>query len=438
MLLFGQEAVNVTAAAIAAVGLPALLWVLLWIHKELMSWLQWRSIPGPAAPHWLLGHGKHIGDQWLSARMLEWERQHGPLVATRVGPVRVLFLSEPQEASRLLRKGPHCLPKAPAIYDIYTSMTGAPHRNILSEPDGPMHTAVRRAALPAFGAASLRALVPRIVGLTQTASDIIERAGAGAAVDIQSMCERINCDVISTVTYGEDQGAVVDGNNEYLAVVRDMTEAAHHFAGDPLWQMSWLWSSRARADWRSCKRFNEFAQQLALRMSQAPQGSLQPYSVGGLLLAAKDPATGQPLCTLSRIGVELGTLASAGFEAASHGAAWALALLAMHPEAQQRLEQELQEAGLLAMHSEAQQRLEQELQEAGLLVHGKQLQPRAFEFEDCSRLRYLAAVIQETLRCAVRLRPAQQVNNLWNAAAGFVDAAAGAVAFCVAGTILLL
>lgn len=42
MLLFGQEAVNVTAAAIATVGLPALLWVLLWIHKELMSWLQWR------------------------------------------------------------------------------------------------------------------------------------------------------------------------------------------------------------------------------------------------------------------------------------------------------------------------------------------------------------------------------------------------------------
>jgi len=51
----------------------------------------------------------------LSARMLEWDRSHGPLVATRIGPVRVFFLSDPKEASRLLRKGPDCLPKVCTI-----------------------------------------------------------------------------------------------------------------------------------------------------------------------------------------------------------------------------------------------------------------------------------------------------------------------------------
>lgn len=60
------------------------------------------------------------------------------------------------------------------------------------------------------------------------------------------------------------------------------------------------------------------------------------------------------------------------------GAAWALALLATHPEAQSRLVAELDAAELLATPQRP--------------------QPRPFVFEDCSRLRYLAAVIQEALR----------------------------------------
>ena len=47
----------------------------------------------------------------LSANMLKWDRAHGPLVATRVGHVRVYFLSHPHEASKILRKGPQALPK---------------------------------------------------------------------------------------------------------------------------------------------------------------------------------------------------------------------------------------------------------------------------------------------------------------------------------------
>lgn len=35
--------------------------------------------------------------------------------------------------------------------------------------------------------------------------------------------------------------------------MREMTEAAHHLIGDPLWQLSWLWSKAARKDWQSCR-----------------------------------------------------------------------------------------------------------------------------------------------------------------------------------------
>lgn len=64
--------------------------------------------------------------------------------------------------------------------------------------------------------------------------------------------------------------------------------------------------------------------------------------------ACRDPATGRPL-TDEQLAGEVGLMFFAGFETTGHTMAWALFLLASHPQAAARVAAELDEHGLLVM-----------------------------------------------------------------------------------------
>ncbi|KAK2078965.1 hypothetical protein QBZ16_002655 [Prototheca wickerhamii] len=105
-----------------------------------------------------------------------------------------------------------------------------------------------------------------------------------------------------------------------------------------------------------------------------PAVPLPAHTLGGLLLSLADPADpGRPL-PRARLLAELSNLFVAGADTTGHTMSWALYLVSLHPEVEARLVAELTELGL-----------------AGPAA-------RPVEFQDLGRLRYLGAVVKETLR----------------------------------------
>ncbi|KAF6260940.1 cytochrome P450 [Scenedesmus sp. NREL 46B-D3] len=102
-----------------------------------------------------------------------------------------------------------------------------------------------------------------------------------------------------------------------------------------------------------------------------------PHSLGAHMLACSMHGTGLPLERL-QVMTELGVLWGAGFETTAHTICWTLLLVASHPAVEARLLGELASLGLSAAP--------------------QQPQPAQLKWEHLAQLRYLSAVINESMR----------------------------------------
>lgn len=120
-------------------------------------------------------------------------------------------------------------------------------------------------------------------------------------------------------------------------------------------------------------RMSGLVQDLTASMEETPP---PPHTLGAHLLKAQY-STGEPL-DRHQIMAEIGIMWGAGFETTAHTICWTLFLLATHPEA---------EAALCA-----------ELDGLGLLASPDRPQPAPLQWEHLSQLKYLSAVVNESMR----------------------------------------
>ena len=74
----------------------------------------------------------------------------------RVLGTPMVLLSDPAEATKVLRRGPSYIPKARQLYAALEAGVTPRTPNLLTADDGPMWRAVRAAVAPAFSGASLK------------------------------------------------------------------------------------------------------------------------------------------------------------------------------------------------------------------------------------------------------------------------------------------
>lgn len=292
----------------------------------------------------------------------------------RMGSKAMLVVSDPAEATKLLKRGGTYLHKSRDLYAALEVGVEPRTPNLLTDDDGPMWKAVRNAVAPAFSATSLKQVLPRVVDLVHRSSLRIESAGPGGEVDVADVAKKITSDVMGTLLFGEDLGGVDGKPSSYMQIFNLVLEATHARFMNPLRPIMALWDSKARAEQEALAMHDRLMSEKLDAIKKSPPPD---YTITGHLLKVIDPNTGTCLDD-ARLKAEIAIVFGAGFETTSHAISWTLASLAAHPECQTALAQELGSVGLLASPAFP--------------------TPRDFEWSDGARLPYLSAVIRESLR----------------------------------------
>lgn len=195
--------------------------------------------------------------------------------------------------------------------------------------DGDLWRRQRRIAAPAFRPAAVDALKPV---MAEAAAEAVGRIRtADGRIDAAAEMARTTFDVISSTVFGrrggaEEQAAVARDLAVYLARVGNPDPL--DLLGAPRWvPHPWKW-----AGLRAAARMRAMAEK---RLAEArARGSGD--DLAALLVAARDPETGEPMPD-ERIVDNLLTFVAAGHETTALALAWTLAILARLPELQEAL-----------------------------------------------------------------------------------------------------
>eukprot|EP00879_Flechtneria_rotunda_P005512 GHRR01005805.1.p1 GENE.GHRR01005805.1~~GHRR01005805.1.p1 ORF type:complete len:446 (+),score=181.55 GHRR01005805.1:1961-3298(+) len=250
-------------------------------------------------------------------------------------------------------------------------------QNILTAEDGPYWKAVRQGAAPCFSSTNLKKIMPLVLRLTHRVADRMSDAisaggGSSGTFDVSDGAKRITSDVMGHMLMGEDLQGTLWQPSEYLDLFYPVLEAQAALLNNPvhLWQ---LWDRGVRHQ-RSClSKHNDLMDAKVKGLMANPP---EEHTIAAHLLAVKDPATGRQLAK-DQLKAEIATFMAAGFETTSHAITWTLAALAAHPDVQDKLVQELQDAQL---------------------VQGVAGAAREIDMADIGNLSYLGAVVKEVLR----------------------------------------
>ncbi|KAF8072732.1 Cyp3a9 [Scenedesmus sp. PABB004] len=381
------SALGAAGAALAA----ALCWLLVQqLQPSSVLSRRWatRGVPEPGG-HWLLGHLLVLLERPGCSYLLfqQWARDLGPVYRIRFLLRPVLVVTAPALYQPLLRPGPHKLHKHLPPYAMFNVFARPPRANILSSLEtSPTWRSVRRAAASALTMSHLRAALPHINVATERLVAELAAAGPDAAQDLDAAAQRVTVDVVGLAAFDRDlratggggAGAGVDAGCRVLACGPAVVETMRHLVvamqarNNPLnrW-FSWRKAARDLVFWGG--RMSALVEELLADLEAEPP---PPHTLAAHLLACRDD-TGAPL-EREQILAELGLFWGAAFETTAHTICWTLALVATTPGVEARVAAEL---GAL-----------------GLLASPERPRPPPLAWEQLSQLRYLSAVINESMR----------------------------------------
>ena len=316
---------------------------------------------GPLQPPLLPGGGRLLGHALEFRRdplaLLQRARPHGAVVRARFGPFSVYLLNSPEAIRQALTSQAKKLEKG-----LNFGRTKRLIGNGLVMAEGERHRQQRRLMQPAFHRAELAryldtmrdVAVPRISGWPP-----------GQVLALDRELRSITLTVLTRTLLSSDLGgAAVDEIEELLRVVLSELIARGISANVPgLW---WVPT-------RSNRRFNAARTRLDAILTGIIDGYRSAAPDRGdlvsLLVRARDDETGTSM-TSQQLRDETMTLVIAGSETTGNTLAWASYLLASHPQAQRRLQAEVDQV----------------------------LGGRDASYETLAELPYTRAVITETLR----------------------------------------
>ena len=118
---------------------------------------------------------------------------------------KVVVVTDPALFGPLLR-GPRRIGKLLRPYRMFELMANPPMPNILSSPENAHWSTVRRAVVPAFSMANVRASMPDIVAVTGRLLRGFAEIGPEARLELDSAMQRLTADVIGVFAFNRDFG----------------------------------------------------------------------------------------------------------------------------------------------------------------------------------------------------------------------------------------
>ncbi len=282
-------------------------------------------------------------------------REYGDCVSIRLGPRRMMIVNHPDQVEEVLVTKNRLFIKHFALRS-----TGSTLGNGLLTSEGDFWRKQRRLAQPAFHRERIATHAAIMVDYTER---MLSSWANGQTRDIQEEMMRVTLEIVAKTLFDADvSGDTADASAAMETMMHSFTRRVNTLVKLPLWVPTPL-NVRSR---RASDRLDQiiYAIIASRRSSGEDRGDLL-----SMLLNAQDEDDGSGM-TDKQLRDEAMTLFMAGHETTANTLAWAWYLLALNPEVEAKLHDELDAV----------------------------LPDRPPTFDDLPRLPYAESIITETLR----------------------------------------
>ncbi len=293
-----------------------------------------------------------------TAVFLSAARRFGDVVYFRIGSRRGYLITNPADIRHVLQDNARNYHKSP-LYDKLRMTLG----NGLLTSEDEFWLRQRRIAQPAFHRQRLAMLAGVMADAARdAASEWQTIASSGEPVDVAQEMMRLTRTIVLRALLGADLGPFTAGVDQAWTIINERV-------GESFWSLGLT----DRLPTPKYRRFR--AAQAVLRgavdhaISQRRRSQTDSADLLSLLLSARDEETGEAM-TDEQLRVEVTTFLLAGQETTSLALTWTWYLLSQHPDAQRRLEEEID-----------------------VVLNG-----RSPEYDDLANLPYTRMVIDEAMR----------------------------------------
>ncbi|HWB74581.1 MAG TPA: cytochrome P450 [Nannocystaceae bacterium] len=263
--------------------------------------------------------------------LVEASREHGDVVAFRIGPIQAMLLRHPDAIKHVMVDNNHNYDKATRGYDVLRQFLG----NGLLTSEGDFWRRQRRIAQPAFHKKKIASFASTMVSDTLDMLGQWETiAGLGRTIDMSHEMMALTLRIVGKTLLSTD---VLDNADRVGNAVTVLNEWADD-ALDSMLPIGFPTPSTMRARAAS-RRLDEVIGAIIKERRAGEPGE----DLLGMLMATKDADTGETM-TDKQLRDEVMTIFLAGHETTANALSWIFYLLSTHPDIERRVRAELDAA----------------------------------------------------------------------------------------------
>jgi cytochrome P450 len=330
------------------------------------------SLPGPAGLP-VLGNAHQLSPLRLHRQLETWRKQFGGRYVVRLGTTRIVVLAETEHVSRILTERPDAFRRFAPIETVSRELEGYG----LFSAEGEDWKRMRKLAMPGFSLRQLRDFHPDLARITARLGKTWQAAArSGSAIDPLDGLKRYTVDVTSQVAFGRDLNTLERPDSDLQAHLACIFRAVHERVNALLPYWRYVKLPRDYRIERSKRLVREvmfeMIREAEARLEREPARAAQPRTLLEAMLVARNSSDAASRVSDDEVAANVATFLLAGEDTTANTLAWSLHYLAHHPEVRERAQRE-----------------------ADAVLGDAEV---ASGFDDVFKLRYITAIVHETLR----------------------------------------
>jgi cytochrome P450 len=296
----------------------------------------------PAPPGWpVFGNAFQVDPQRIHALVEAWARRYGPIFRFRLGPRRLLVVTDHEAVGAILRDRPDGFRRNPLVGVLGAEMG---LQGGVFNAEGDIWRRQRRMVMAGFDPRHIQVYFDELAKVSGRLAQRWRRAVADdSSIDLQADLMRFTVDAISGLAFGADINTL-ESDGEVIQQHLDQIFPAFRrrlFALLPTWR--WLKTSSDRRLEQSVKVVNqsiaEFVAAARQRLVQSPDRRAAPANLLEALIVAADDVGSA--ATDAEISGNVMTMLLAGEDTTANTLAWMIYLLKRNPDCLARALEEI-------------------------------------------------------------------------------------------------
>jgi cytochrome P450 len=286
------------------------------------------ELPGPRA-YPVVGNALQLQRSRIHLDFEQWAQQYGPTFQVRLGPTRVLVLTDHEAINGVMKDRPEGFRRPSSLERVVRELGGA--QGLFSAEGQAWHNQ-RRMVMAAFSPTHVRAYFPALLKVVQRLAGRWHKS-VGQPIDLQGDLMRYTVDAIAGLAFGVDTNTLESDEDIIQRHLDKIFPAVFQRLNAlvPYWRYVKLPSDRDLE--RSLTTVREaiagFIDQARLRMQQEPARREQPTNlIEAMIVAADHPDSG---LSDAEVAGNVFTMLLAGEDTTANTLAWLIHLLHRNP-----------------------------------------------------------------------------------------------------------